>query len=518
MYEVLDVAFCTLIMVKHSTAVVPIFIGILSSASIALVLTWLYQNGCIPQEFPYLGAKALLAYSGPEPRFESFGYVFPPFVIYGVLLTGTSPIAFQALVGGSLVGLVVQQMGRIPIPQIWQVLWTLLILFHPSFGLMVLYRPDWATATLLLMGAMTLLLDLAQERGKRLVSTGLALVLLGFVLAPLMLVRFEAWFLLPILAMTILVTFYNTEPPGFQISAVLVVLFMSLVAIGAFLYFNWITTDDAFYFVNSSNGSLQQARNLAFVQQQPPGNSIISALGWLIAIVPVYLVTIAGVILSASKHRLGLALILLLPIVMLVISFWKGLFFPSASGFGLFLGLLPIIWWHAPPHRTVSRVVLTATLVGSLLYCGYSLQQNRFVPEETLLWRQISNQPIPQITEVQQALEFSQSERDVADALAAALTGNQKVLVDDTVGSAMLYRVRRPNAFILPYQYEFVPALQNPELYADFILLAGPSSPATERDRVAAFWLRRSEATIPGFQVIRENPYFQLLQRIPQAL
>jgi len=502
-------------MVKHSTAVVPIFVGILSSASIALVLTWLYQNGCIPQEFPYLGAKALLAYAGLEPRFESFGYVFPPFIIYGVLLTGTSPIAFQAIVGGSLVGLVIQQMSRVPIPQIWQVLWTLLILFHPSFGLMILYRPDWATATLLLMGAMTLLLDLAQERDKRLLSTGLALVLLGFVLAPLMLVRFEAWYLLPILAVTILVTFYNTEPPGFQISAVLVVLFMSLVAIGAFLYFNWITTDDAFYFVNSSNGSLQQARDLAFVEQQPIERSISTALGWLFAIVPVYLITIAGVVLSASKHRLGLALIVLLPVFMLIISFWKGLFFPSASCFGLFLGLLPIIWWHAPPHRTMSRIVLTIALVGSLLYSGYLLQQSRFVPEETLLWRQITHQSIPEITEVQQSLAFSQAEREMADLLSTALTAGQRILVDDTVGSAMLYRVRRPTAFILPYQFEFVPALQHPALFANFILLAGPSSPAASRDRVEAFWLRRSEANIPGFQVVRENSFFQLLQRIP---
>jgi hypothetical protein len=500
-------------MVKHSTAAVTICIGILSSASIALVLTWLYQNGCIPQEFPYLGAKALLAYSGPEPRFESFGYVFPPLVIYGVLLTGTSPIAFQALVGGSLAGLIMQQMGRAAISRVWQVLWTLLIFLHPSFGLMVLYRPDWATATLLLMGAMTLLLDLAQERDKRLLSTGLALVLLGFVLAPLMLVRFEAWYLLPILAVTILVTFYNTEPPGFQISAALVVLFMSLVAVGAFLYFNWITTDDAFYFVNSPNGSLQQARNLAFVQQEKIGSSVISALEWLFVIVPAYLITILGVIFTAKKHRAGLILILLLPIFILIISLWKGLFFPAASQFGIFLGILPVVWWHAPPTRSVSRVLITAALVGSLLYTGYLLQQNRFAPEETLLWRQVSGQPLPETVAVQQANAFCQAEREIADLLAATLSGSQKLLVDDTVGSGVLYRVRRPNAFILPYQYEFVPALQHPALYADFILLAGSSSPAASRDRVEAFWSQQSRGSIPGFQVVRENRYFQLLQR-----
>ncbi|WAL62049.1 hypothetical protein [Thermocoleostomius sinensis] len=500
-------------MVKHSTAVVTICIGILSSASIALVLTWLYQTGCISQEFPYLGAKALLAYSGPEPRFESFGYVFPPLIIYGVLLTGTSPIAFQALVGGSLVGLIMQQMGRVSVSRLWQVLWTLLIFIHPSFGLMALYRPDWATATLLLMGAMTLLLDLAQERDKRLLSTGLALVLLGFVLAPLMLVRFEAWYLLPILAVTILVTFYNTEPPGFQISAALVVLFMSLVAVGAFLYFNWITTDDAFYFVNSSNGSLQQARNLAFVQQEKIDSSVIAALKWLITTVPVYLVTILGVIFSANKHRAGLILILLLPVFMLIISFWKGLFFPSASQLGLFLGLLPVIWWHAPPRRLLSRILITVTLVASLLYTGYRLQQNEFVPEETLLWRQLSGQPIPETPAVQQSLAFCQAERDIADLLDNTLTGPSRLLVDDTVGSGILYRVRRPDAFILPYQFEFVPALQNPGIYTDFILLAGPSSPVADRDRVGAFWSQRSPETLPGFQVIRENPFFQLLQR-----
>lgn len=102
-------------MVKRSTAIAAICVGILFSVSIALVLSWLYTDGCISQEFSYLGSKALLAYSGPEPRFESFGYVFPPFVVYGVLMAGTSPILFQALIGGSLASLVVRQISRIAI-------------------------------------------------------------------------------------------------------------------------------------------------------------------------------------------------------------------------------------------------------------------------------------------------------------------------------------------------------------------------------------------------------------------
>jgi hypothetical protein len=501
-------------MVKLPTVAV-IGVGLLTSVSIALVLTWLYTDGTLPQDFPFLGAKALLAYSGPEPRFEAFGYVFPPFVIYGVLLTGASPILFQAVTGGLVTSLVVRQISRIAIPRIWLIVWGILILLHPSFGLMLLYSPDWLTASLLLLGVMTLLLDLAQEREKRLLATGLSLVLLGLILAPLMLVRFEAWFLLPILAVTIIVTFYGSEPVGFQSSAVLVVLFMSLVAIGAFLYFNWITTEDALFFLNSPYGALQQARNPVFVQQERWELSWLTALRWLIPIVPMYLLTLIGVVLGATRHRLALALILLLPVIMLIISFWQGLFFPAASRFGVFLALLPVVWWHAPPTRILTRVLLTVALVFSLLYTGVLLQQNQFVPEETLVWRQLTAQPTPDSVEVQQLVQYSQAEQEMAELLENTLTGTQKVLADDTVGSPMLYRLRRSDRFILPYQYEFVPALQNPSIYTDFVLLSGAASPVANRDRVDAFWSQRGR--IPNFQVVRENAYFRLLQRIPKA-
>ena len=501
-------------MLKNLTWIVSILTGLIVFVGIVSLLSWLHQYGCIPQDFSYLGAKALLAYAGPEPRFEAFGYVFPPFIIYGVLLTGTSPILFQALVGGCLAGLVVQQMGRVDVPAIWKTLWVVLILFHPSFLLMVLYRPDWTTAVLILMATMTLLLDLAQERDQKLLSTGLALVLLGLALAPLMLVRFEAWLLLPVLAVVILMVFHNNEPVGFQVSSVLVVLFMSCVAIGAFLYFNWITTEDAFFFVNSPYGSLQSARNQALIQQEKILPSLGATLQWLIPLAPAYLITCIGIIRSTRLHRLGLGLILLLPIIMLTLSFWQGIFFPSASRFGVFLGLLPVIWWHAAPQKRVSRILLTLALVFSSIYMVSLKDQNLLAPEEALLWSQLSGRSASVSIEVQQAATRCEAEKEIARVLADSLDEGQMILADDTVASPILYRLRRPRSFVLPYQYEFLPALQNPEQFVTYILLDNSVFPAPGRDRVGAFWRRNSESVIPGFQVVRENAYFQLLQRI----
>ena len=501
-------------MVRNYTGIIAIFTGLLFLVGIGGLLVWLYEYGCLPQDFAYLGAKALLAYGGPEPRFEAFGYVFPPFIIYGVLLTGTSPIFFQALVGGCLAGLVVQQMGRVDVPNFWRILWVILILLHPSFLLMVLYRPDWTTAVLILMAAMTLLLDLAQERDQRLLSTGLALVLLGLTLAPLMLVRFEAWLLLPLLGVILLMIFHNTEPVGFQVSSVLVVLFMSCVAIGAFLYFNWITTDDAFFFVNSPYGSLQSARNLSLIRQEKIFPSIGATLQWLIPIAPAYLITCFGIVQSTSKHRWGLGLILFLPIIMLILSFWQGIFFPSASRFGVFLGLLPVIWWHAAPQKLLSRLLLTVALVVSSLYMVTLQEQNLLAPEETLLWSQITGRSPAVSMEVQQAAQQCEAEKEIARVLSGSLDEGQVILADDTVASPVLYRIRRPKAFVLPYQYEFLPALQNPELFVNYILLANAASPTAARDRVGSFWLQNSDSEIPGFQVVRENAYFRLLQRI----
>lgn len=487
----------------------------LSAAAVALIglsllMAWLDMQGFLNHDAEFLGAKALEALNGAEPRYKAIISVFPPLLIYGTLLIG-SPVTLQVLLGAFLIGLLTWAIGNLSQPKTWHIVWTILILFHPAFGLMLLRSPAWVLATIFLILLMTLLWTLAKPEASSLPST-LLLVLLGLGLAPLMLLRYESWFMLPVIALTLGLLF-KQESWGFKSTAILVTLFMSLVVIGTWLYINWLFTGDAYHFINSPYSSLRLVETKAFLQQENFWASWLRSFTWVVQVVPVYLLIVCWT-LWQDKRWGSTILILLMPVIFLVAAFCQGTFMPEVSRCGIFLGILPLIVQQFPPAKLWQRLVFTGALVVSIVCSGALLQQNQLVPEETFLWRQLTQQALPSSLSVQHWVQQKQAQRQIAIVLYEKLLPGQRVLMDDAVNFPVIYLLNNSSYFILPYQNEFFLALQQPELFTDFILVPGPQTTGNEQDRLLSYWSQLAETTLPGFQEVFGTPYYRLLQRL----
>ncbi len=485
--------------------------GSLALIGLSLILAWLDMGGFLNHDSEFLGAKVLEALNGGEPRYKAIICVFPPLLIYVTLVLG-SPVTLQVLFGAILIGLLIWKIGNLSVPKTWQRVWTVLILFHPAFGLMLLRSPGWVMTTILLTLQMALLWALTKAKASPSLPLTLLLVLLGLGLAPLMLLRYESWLMLPVIVLT-LVQLFEQESWGFKSTAILVTLFMSLVFIATWLYINWLFTGDAYYFLNSSYSSLRLTETKAFLQQEGFWISWLLSFTWIVQVVPVYLL-IVGWILWQDK-RWGLTiLILLMPVIFLVAAFWQGTFMPEVSRFGIFLGILPLIIQQFPPSKLWQRLVFTGALVVSLVCSGALLQQNQFVPEETLLWRQLSGQALPSSLSVQQWVQQKQAQRQIAQVLYEKLSPGQRILMDDAVNFPIIYLLNNSSYFLLPYQNEFFLALQQPDLFTDFILVPGPQTAGNEQDRILSYWPQLAETTLPGFQEVFGTSHYRLLQRL----
>jgi len=485
--------------------------GLITLIGLSLILAWLDMEGFSNYDSEFLGAKALQALNGAEPRYRAIVSIFPPLLVYGALILG-SAITLQVVSGAILIGLLSWQIGNLSVAKTWQWLWTALILFNPAFILMLLRSPSWVVVTIFLTLLMALLWTLAKEKLSPALPSTLLLVLLGLGLAPLMLLRYESWLMLPVVALALFMLFPQ-ESWGFKFTATIVTLFMSLVVIGTWLYLNWMFTGDAYYFFNSHYSGMRLAETKIFLQQEDFWGSWLHSFTWIIQVVPIYLL-ITGWILWQDKRWILSTAILLLPALFVVAAFWQGTFMPEVSRFGIFLGVLPLILQQFTPNKLWQHFVLTVALVVNLFCSGAVLQQNQIVPEESILWRQITQQEMPTSLSVQQWLEQKQAQRQIAQVLFEKLLPGQKVLMDDAVNFPIIYLVNDASYFILPYQNEFFLTLQQPDLLTDFILVPGPQTRGNEQDRILSYWPQLSETTLPGFQEVFGTTHYKLLQRL----
>jgi hypothetical protein len=486
------------------------------AAFIALIgiFVWLDFIGFQPQDLEFFGAKALVARYGPEPRMQAIGIVFPPILVYGTLILG-SPITLQVVLGALSVGCLVRSLTAVPMPWGWRWSWLGLILVQPAFALMLIVSPAWTLSTSLLILVSTILWSFVEAESGCAAAPPpslLSLVLFGLGLASLMLLRFEAWLLLPLMG-GIVGLIYRRRSWPFRSTIIAVTLFMSFVFIGAWFYANWLFTGEMAFFLNSPYSGLRQPGTERVIQQTGFVDSWQEAITWVASVVPAYVVMAAWVLWRA-RRRVLVTLILLIPVLFPAAALWQGSFTPQLSRFGIALGMLPVLWRYYPPTRLWQRCFITATLLMGLYTGAQLLQQGRIAPEDTYLWHKLTGQAFPQGSSVPQWIEQQLMKRRVASALNKHLLPHQRVLMDDVTNFPVVYLVNDPRHFIMPYQYEFSPALQHPDLFADFILVSGAHSPGKDHDRILQFWPQLEHGVLPTFTELVTTPDYRLLQRI----
>lgn len=485
---------------------------ILGLSSLVIGLDW---QGYIAQPIAFLGSKAILAVQGPEPSFVATGYAFPPLLVYGSALV-RSPVILQVISGTLLVGSVIRTMGKLGVSRLWQILWTLLILLHPALGLMLLRDPTWVTTTLLLLITLRLLWQILQPQD---LPLSFLVVLVGLTVAGLMLLRFEAWWGLVFILISIWCLLLE-ETWQYRAAALFIVLTMSLFAIGTCVYLNWLATDNPLAFLSQPGSGVRLPGLDSFFVQAGLGEGILKIISWMIQIVPIYVLLMVWLIWR-TKFHLQVGLILALPIVLLLINLWEGLYTPNLSQFGVYLALLPLLLGQLPSRQSWRKLLITLGLALSLVSSGWMLQQNQVIPDEILLWRHLTHQHLPELQPVQQLHQKTIEQRKITAYLFQTQQPQQHILMDDRLHFPILYLFHKTEGLILPHQYEFDVALDYPNQWVDWIVVAGARSPLRSQDAVRRPLAQQmgtepdsEEAlTVPGFHTVFDSPYYQVLQR-----
>jgi hypothetical protein len=137
----------------------------------------------------------------------------------------------------------------------------------------------------------------------------------------------------------------------------------------------------------------------------------------------------------------------------------------------LILALLCITFKAQAIRRQKTYKVLLIVLVPIQIFTGYLFLKNSYLPEErdfltTLLTRQ------PNYTNNQGG------ERDMANYLNGIPQGS-KILADDAIAYPIIAYVNNIQQITLPYQDEISGAIESPEKYDDYILIATAQNPVT---------------------------------------
>lgn len=499
------------------------------------------QFGFIPLELMFLEYKAQIVRNSPEMSLVALGAVFPPLLAWMAALLG-SAVTVHVLLGAALVSRLWRRFALLAASGsgVWVALWMLLTLLHPAVGLMLLRSPAWVLTALLL--SYGLYVVMAMLRGVDVPQTGrlpatalwsprdltLPMVLLGFTLALLTLVRWEFWFVFPWILGAVWLTLKDRKI-GFQITGLVVMGFMSLALMGGWLYLNWLPTGDALAFLHDHSSGTQLPQVQAFFLQAGWLDSARITGSWILWVTPAYAV-VALVALIRSKRKGVIAMIALAPYLMEIFSYRQGLFLPEISRYGLFVVMVPVLLQACVPKQWWEKVLVTGLLGLSLLSGGVMLQTSSLVPEEVVLWRQLSGQPVVAVNEgsrllvdpltdrpLQQWLEQREEEHQMGSYLSQTLQSGDLVLVDDTVHFPILYWVANPYFFLTPRMQNFGFALTQPQRQVDYVLVSGFRSPIRDRDRVIQFRPEQLSdgdrpAALPGFQRELTAPYLQLLK------
>jgi hypothetical protein len=505
-------------------------IGTVVSIALTGILIFLDTQNLLSLEFQFIGAKAIIAAQGPDPRLSAIGFAFPPFLIYLTMLLG-SPISTQVLIGTGLVGLILWLGSQLPCSRLWRGIILILLVINPAFLIMLMTSPTWTAVSLFLGLSLLFYWHLINPRDRK-YPLSVNLVLLGLTLAPLFLLRYEFWFLLPVF---MILSWFCVQGHNLQLKFTLVVVtgFMSFVSIASFLYVNWLISDDPFYFTYAPGNGLRWA-SLEFLLEQAPG---LTALGtsivWMGRMLPVYYVLCILVFYQIRNFLVARILLIVSPILLLIIMFWQNNFLPQVAIFGAFSILIPVTLLQ--PDRVDSKFLWFTVfgLILSIYLAGNSLNRNWVIPDESLVWRQITGQDIPQSGTVFRWRQRQLDQQEISNVLFQRLRPGQKVLLDDAVNFSFIYLLHDSHVFILPHQYEFSVALSQPETQVDYILVRRNTgiqpivdqalNADTNQNSLTAIRRNRRHHTLArqlhdhslfvDFEVIVSNTFYQLFQR-----
>ncbi|CUT03001.1 hypothetical protein [Candidatus Kryptobacter tengchongensis] len=460
------------------------------------------SNGYYNPEALFLIEKSLLALKGNPPRLENIGLVYPPvpfFVLFPFVLFNpfVAPIFASSFFMSLLTAFVVYRILKKNLSFIFIVFLLLILFLNP----VILYVASSGSSSYLYLTFLSLFYIFIFEYYERNVSFYLAIagVFIGF----LVFVRYEIVFMLIfwILVNAVLAIETTLEEsvsyknffellgrlPAYRqtfirkMFAIYLMIFIPpIIGFSSWCYLNWLFTSNPFHFINSPYSYFRTLST--YVLYNPTllelkGNifkSTTYVLQNVLIYMPAYIVLI-----FVFLRRFFFSLALITPITALIITSYLGLSLMNVDFFVPFIFIAFIAMIYACEERPSLRRNAVMLVFGMLIFIsfftGYYKLRSSFYPEEKNFAKILIGENLDGL--------FAE-EKKVAEFLKQNTSLEDNILMDDAVAFPIVVFHGEPKNFILPYQYEFTSVIEQPAVYADYVVIYNPEKFEGKRDLI----------------------------------
>ncbi|MES2279548.1 MAG: hypothetical protein V4592_26175 [Bacteroidota bacterium] len=134
----------------------------------------------------------------------------------------------------------------------------------------------------------------------------------------------------------------------------------------------------------------------------------------------------------------------------------------------LILGLMCVMFRASTVKNQNNFKIMLVLVLALQLYTGYAFLDKSYIHEEQNFVNVLLKKEVP---------TGQEDNQDIANYI-NALPGNPQLLMDDAVGYPIAAFIDNVQGLILPYQMNFLSAVENPGKYANYILVASDKNPA----------------------------------------
>lgn len=473
-----------------------VFIGFfLFYTTVALI--FYTKFGYYSKEGIFLLEKAVLALYGDPPRLENIGLIYPPipFILqipFALFQWMWGPQVITAFAAALVSTFFISELRTLEMGRLLMIFFVLVMLFHP----LVLYNAVSGGSSVLYVLLMYVYLDLLLRYGYigktyHLVTAGLVVGLMAFI-------RYETFFFLIFLLPTIPIVVGGLR---FRTTQGILALFLMnivppVIAFISWGYLNWLFAEGWLDFLRSPYSYFKNIELFAVLQAETlvARDSLwesFKAIVWRgVLIFPLFF------ILLLMLRNVSLIWYFSTPLLSMILAAYLGL---SLFELGPFMVLIPLgalmmafnrglfTWW--------GKIIIIVLIVASVPLSLQLLRDSNIEEESNFAAIIYGERPAP----------VFEAEKEISEFIESYFGTNQKILIDDAMGYAIVAFSHNPARFILPYQYHFRAAVVFPANYASGYIVADPRTVEGQFDAVGLYHVNAYLDGIAGSELVKES-------------
>ncbi len=476
-----------------------------------LMGAYLYFNfNFYAQEGIFLMEKAQLAMRGNPPRLENLGLIYPPlpYLFYLPLAVSSSPVAsliISTLWGALVITLCIRYLRWIPGNTLVKLLITALLIINPVFLYIIFAQPS---QTLYVLFFVVFVYSFFRFHETRIPYY---IVLSGVALGAMSGIRYDTFFLT--LALIPFAPFLISETIEFNVVRIFALTLMlvlpTFIVLGSWVYLNWIFAGEPFYFYFSPYSYFKQvSKEMALRPELAQGKGDLIWSIWIVLKMsfityPAYYFTLPTI------RTITIFVAAFAPIILQIIVIFLGISALSYSWFGVLIPLSIIIMYYfinSPLYKPAYAYVVIIIMAISVFF-GYKSLENSVELTEKNFATVLRGEPVEDIFD---------EELQVAKFLKDNTTEKDMILIDDAVGYPIVCFYSSPKQFYLPYQYDYIRVLQQPQFAATYIVVPRPDLTVTGFDQLTAMYPDAFENGFEFTTLVYQTPKWRVYKSTAQ--